>query len=338
MSYKKILLIQTAFIGDAILTSPLIRALRHHFPDAQIDLVANPGTVSIFRQNPSVDHVYPLIKKPFIRKTLHFFTLLWRLRREKYDCALSVQRHMTSSNLMFFAGIPRRIGHKRQKLLTDPIDHGGLMHRTEFYLSLMKAFTTEKFARQTELFWPEKEEKAAHERIAPLREQQRFLLGIAPGSVWYTKRWPKEYFIELIDLLSSANVQIVLIGGPGEVILCDEIEQEVRNKNVLNSAGRYSITGSAAIIDKLDLMLVNDSAPLHIANAVQTDVVAIFGPTVKRYGFYPFRKNDTMLELDLPCRPCRHNGGPVCPEGHFKCMLDLKPEVVLQAIDRYRLK
>ncbi|MCB9504367.1 MAG: glycosyltransferase family 9 protein, partial [Deferribacteres bacterium] len=321
MPYKKILLIQTAFIGDAILTSPLIRALRHYFPDAQIDLVANPDTVSIFHHNPYIDHVYPLIKKPFISKIINFFKLLWKLRHEKYDCALSAQRHMTSSNLMFFAGIPRRIGHKRQKLLTDPIDHGGLMHRTEFYLSLMKAFTQEKFDRQTELFWLEKEENVAKEFISSLREQQHFLLGIAPGSVWYTKRWPKEYFVELIDLLSTEHVHIVLIGGPGEVDLCNEIEKEVSNKKVLNSAGGHSITGSAAIINKLDLMLVNDSAPLHIANAVQTDVVAIFGPTVRRYGFYPFRDNDTMLEIDLNCRPCRHNGGPVCPEGHFKCML-----------------
>ncbi len=338
MPYTKILLIQTAFIGDAILTSPLIRAVRRHFPQAEIDVISNVGTVALFAQNPNINRVFPFIKKPFFAKIYHFLRLLLLLRREKYECAISVQSYMTSANLMFLAGIPRRIGFKRQKLLTDPIVHGGLMHRTEYYLSLMKAFTQEKFDRQTELFWPDAEEKQAQKFIAPMREKGEFLLGMAPGSVWFTKRWLQEYFIELIDCLHAENVRIVLFGGPGETTLCAEIQKQATNKNLINIAGKYSITGSAAIIAKLDLMLVNDSAPLHIANAVKTDAVAIFGPTVRRYGFYPLRQHDTLLERDLSCRPCRHNGGPACPEGHFKCMRDLKPRIVLQVIHQYRAK
>ncbi|KAA3619694.1 MAG: lipopolysaccharide heptosyltransferase II [Calditrichaeota bacterium] len=333
--YKKILIIQTAFFGDAILTSPLIREVRKRFPQAQIDLIANSGAMDLFSRNPNIDAVFPFVKKPFVNKILGFLKLLIQIRREKYECAISVQSYMTSANLMFFAGIPRRIGFKRQKLLTDPIIHGGLMHRTEYYLSLMKAFSDEKYDRQTEIFWSEDEEKKAVALFESIGNKKAFNLGIAPGSVWFTKRWPKEYFVELIDKLQSESIQIFLIGGPGEVELCAEIEKKCVNKNVTNIGGQHSITGSAAVIKKLDLMLVNDSAPLHIANAVQTDVIAIFGPTVRRYGFYPLRENDTMLELELPCRPCRHNGGPVCPEKHFKCMLELQPAMVLQAIRKY---
>ena len=335
MPCQKILLIQTAFIGDAILTSPLIREIRHFFPDARIDLIANAGTVAIFKQSPHLNHIYSFKKKPLTAKIGNYVKLLFQLRREKYDCAVSIQSYMTSASLMLLAGIPRRIGFKRQKLLTDPIVHGGRMHRTEYYLSLMKAFTDKKFDRQTEIFWTETDEKRAVEIYQNLHFRHKFLLGIAPGSVWFTKRWPKENFIALLDLLQGAGIQIVLAGGPGEVALCEEIRQGTKNRDVISIAGQHSITGSAAIIQKLDLMLVNDSAPLHLANAVKTDVIAIFGPTVRRFGFYPLRENDTMLEVDLPCRPCRHNGGPICPEAHFGCMRELKPELVLQAIRKY---
>lgn len=335
MSYKKILLIQTAFIGDAILTSPLIRAMRRQFPEAEIDLISNAATKKLFELNPNLNRIFPFVKKPFFAKIINFMRLVFLLWREKYECAVSVQSYMTSANLMYFGRIPRRIGFKRQKLLTDPIVHGGLMHRTEYYLSLMKAFTDEKFDRQTEIFWTDAEESAARNLIAIHRKSGDFLLGMAPGSVWFTKRWPQEYFVLLIDRLADANVKIVLLGGPGEAALCREIEQQAVNENILNIAGNYSITGSAAIIAKLDLMLVNDSAPLHLANAVKTDVVAIFGPTVRRYGFYPMRENDTMLEREISCRPCRHNGGPVCPEGHFKCMLEITPDLVLKALQQY---
>ena len=335
MPYKKILIIQTAFIGDAILTSPLIRAMRRQFPDAEIDLIANAATRALFELNPNLNRVFPFIKKPFFAKIINFVRLLFLLWREKYECAVSVQSYMTSANLMYFGRIPRRVGFKRQKLLTDPIVHGGLMHRTEYYLSLMKAFTGEKFDRQTEVFWTDEEERAAQKLIASHRTGGQFLLGMAPGSMWFTKRWPQEYFVDLIDQLGSENIKIVLLGGPGEKKLCREIEQQSQNEKIRNIAGNYSITGSAAIIAKLDLMLVNDSAPLHLANAAKTDVVAIFGPTVRRYGFYPMRENDTMLERDLSCSPCRHNGGPVCPEGHFKCMRDLPPDDVLQTILKY---
>ena len=334
MNHKKILIIQTAFIGDAILTSPMIRELRRLFPDAQIDLIANPGTVGIFEVNPHINHVYAFLKKPFYNKIVQFFRLLFLIWREKYDCAISAQSYMTSANLMYFGRIPRRVGFKRQKLLTDPIDHGGLMHRSEYYLSLLQAFSDEKFDRQTEMYWSKQDGKNAAKLIEKT-EKSSFLLGIAPGSVWFTKRWLKEHFVTLISQLGMESITVFLIGGPQEKKLCDEIERDAGNNNVINIAGQLSLNASAALIDKLDLMLVNDSAPLHIANAVQTDAIAIFGPTVQRFGFYPIGKNDTLMELDLECRPCKRHGGNSCPLKHFKCMRDIIPEMVLEVIRGY---
>ncbi|MCI0496173.1 glycosyltransferase family 9 protein, partial [candidate division KSB1 bacterium] len=147
-----------------------------------------------------------------------------------------------------------------------------------------------------------------------------------------TKMWLKDYFIALIDRLKNKNLAIFLIGGAADKSLCEEIKQRSSNKKVITVAGYLSILESAALIQKLDLMVTNDSAPLHIANAVKTDVLAIFGPTVRRFGCYPYRDRDRLLEIDLYCRPCARHGGKRCPEGHFRCMKEITPQIVYDSI------
>lgn len=331
LNYHKILVIQTAFLGDVIMSTPLVRALREVFVSAEIDVLAIPETSIVFRECPYVNNVIQFDKKKFLRKIGSFIRLVFKLRSKKYDLALSIQGSLTSSLLMLLGGIPTRVGFARQKWVTIPVTHEKGLHIRERYISLVKPFSDKNFDLQTEIFWSKNERQKSRQIIQSYREPDRFLVGIAPGSVWNTKRWLKEYFAILLSQLELENVQVVLIGGGEDRELCGAIIEKSKAK-ALNLAGRLSILESAAVIEQLDLMVTNDSAPLHIANAVKTDVIAFFGPTVRRFGCYPYRANDRILEVDLYCRPCSKHGGKKCPEKHFRCMRDIKPGMAFDAI------
>jgi heptosyltransferase-2 len=154
---------------------------------------------------------------------------------------------------------------------------------------------------------------------------------VAPGSVRKTKKLPTNKYIEIINNLTDYN--IYLIGANNEKIICDEILYNVSHENIVNFAGEFNLLESAELIKHSDLLLCNDSAPLHIGNAVDTPVFAFFGPTVKRFGCYPYREKDQMIEVDLDCRPCGKHGSNKCPLGHHRCMNDIKVEDVINKVN-----
>jgi heptosyltransferase-2 len=331
VNYNRIVVIQTAFLGDVIMSTPLIRALREVFSSAEIDVLTIPETSIIFKECPYITNVLVFNKRKSWRKIVFFLELVFALRNRNYDLAISIQSSLTSSFLMLLGRIPIRVGFARQKLVTIPVTHERGLHVRERYIYLMKPFSEKKFDLQTEIFWSNNEEQKARKIVQQYRDDNEFLVGVAPGSVWNTKRWLKEYFATLLGLLEQDNIKIILIGGGEDRLLCEEIIEK-SNSNALNLAGDLSVLESAAVIQKLDLMITNDSAPLHIANAVKTDVIAFFGPTVRRFGCYPYQSKDKMLEIDLYCRPCSKHGSKKCPEKHFRCMREIKPEMVFEVI------
>lgn len=332
VSYNNIFVIQTAFLGDVILSTPVVRGLRQIFPDANVDVLTIPVASIVFKHNPYVRQVIEFDKKSPFKKIFLFYRLIKQLRQHHYDLAISIQSSSTSSLLMALGKIPERVGFHFQKMVTIPVSHEKGLHIRDRYLKLLMPFSKEKLDNQTELFWTEKEERHAQQAFDLMPEKSSQAIGIAPGSVWQTKMWLKDYFIELIDRLADKNIAIFLIGGAMDKALCEEIRQKSKNSNVIDVAGELSVLESTALIQKLDLMVTNDSAPLHIANAVKTDVLAIFGPTVRRFGCYPYRERDKMLEIDLYCRPCAKHGGNRCPEKHFRCMREITPEMVYDSL------
>lgn len=331
LKHRKILVIQTAFLGDVIMSTPLIRAMRKIFPASQIDVLTIPETGIVFRECPHVNNVLNFDKRKLLRKISSFIKIVFKLRKEKYDLAVSIQGSLTSSFLMLLGAISTRVGFARQKWVTKPVTHEKGLHIRERYVSLVKPFSEKKFDLQTEICWSIDEQEKSQQIIQSYQKKNRFLVGIAPGSVWNTKRWPKEYFTVLLNWLGQENIQVIFIGGGEDRLLCEEIIGQ-STANALNLAGKLSVLESAAVIRQLDLLITNDSAPLHMANAVKTDVIAFFGPTVRRFGCYPYRPNDRMLEVDLYCRPCSKHGGKKCPEKHFRCMRDIKPKMAFKAI------
>ncbi len=330
---KKILVFQPAFLGDVITATPLPAALRQYFPNARIDMLCIPGTKGVWEDNPYIDNILMFDKKSgMLKKIVDFFIVMHKLRKIKYDCVFALQGSRTSALLLKLAKIPVRIGRHNARGMSHQLVIDKKIHARKRHLMLLQVLTDIEFDDNTNLFWKKKIELEAKELTTNLRKKSKYLIGFAPGSVWRTKCWPEKYWIELIKLLMDYDIQPILFGGKNEVKLCNRIA-EASGFKAVNLCGKLSIQQSAATIEKLDLMVTNDSAPLHIANAVNTQVCAFFGPTVKRFGFYPYRPNDVMLEIkDLPCRPCHHHGKNSCPKKHFKCMLEQKPEIIKEKI------
>ena len=179
--------------------------------------------------------------------------------------------------------------------------------------------------------WTQKSEDDAVEKLLSSQwvSSSQLLVGINPGSSlrWPTKQWPVENFAKLCDELARRNVRVVITGSPEESGVAEQLMGLTRNKPV-NAIGKTSITELVALIRRCQVFISSDSAPMHIASAVHVPLVAIFGPTTRELGFFPYGPKSAVVELNLPCRPCSLHGGNACPLGHFKCMNDLTPEMV----------
>ncbi len=325
----KILIIHTAFLGDVILITPLIRATKILFPNSEIDVLVIPQTQDVLKQNPHINEILVFDKRK--HKIVNFIKTLSILRKKHYDIALLPHSSMTTSFLVFFSHIKTRVGFKRwlsSLLLTHRVQFRKQVHRIQKNLDLLTPFSTEVFDIQTELF-PDADDFEKADILLSGLDQAKKKIAFAPGSVWHTKRWLETYYQELAKNLTEAGFSIILVGSPEEMDLCDRIKPE---SDAINIAGHTTVLESAAILQKCDLLISNDCGAVHIANAMKTDVFAIFGPTVKQYGFFPNRERDIVFEVNIPCRPCSLHGGQKCPQGHHNCMKLIKPEEIFQKI------
>ncbi|MBN2017085.1 MAG: lipopolysaccharide heptosyltransferase II [Candidatus Cloacimonetes bacterium] len=325
----KILIIHTAFLGDVVLITPLIKGTKKLFPDSKIDVLVIPQTQEVLRQNPHINEILIFDKRK--HKIINFIKTLSKLRKNQYDLALLPHSSMTTSFLVFFSHIKKRIGFDRwlsSVLLTHKIPFKKGVHRIEKNLDFLNQFSDDRFDIQTELFPDAEDFKKADSLLSELDPVKK-KIAFAPGSVWYTKRWPETYYRQLAQKLVEAGFSIVLIGSPQEKELCERI---MPPSNAITVAGNTTVLESAAVLKKCDLLISNDCGALHIANAMETDVFAIFGPTVKDFGYYPYRKNDHVFEVDLPCRPCGSHGGNKCPLVHHMCMRNINPDQILKEV------
>jgi len=341
LSVKKILVIQTAFIGDVILITPLINGLKQIYPEALIDVVVIPQCKALLENNPNVRKIHCFDKHK--RGLLRF---IFAIKSEVYDLSVSPHSSLRSGLIPFLARIPYRIGFKRNLqrfLLTKSIVHAPASehkHKVVKNLSLLTLLPIESscnFPLQTSLF-PTLENYHKTERLlGSLPENKRIVL-LAPGSVWFTKRWPAVKFLELAERLVNSGYVVVLTGSADERDLCKHIQSEVYTKYphltgaVTSVAGEFNLMDSVALIEKVQLVVCNDSGTLHMANAVQTPVFAFFGPTTQDIGYFPFGSDDLVFEVELPCRPCGSHGGQRCPKGHFNCMEMIGVDDVFQKV------
>ncbi len=333
--YKRILIIQTAFLGDVILITPLIRAARELFGEARIDVLITPETRGILSNNPHITDVVTFDKRR--NKLLALWETGRRLRRSRYALAITPHSSLTTAYLMRWAGIPERLGFDRwaaARHLTMKVPHleeRGL-HKIRRNLHLLSVFTEREFDIQSEVFPDDAMAARAKDLLETLPHPGRPRVVICPASLWFTKRWPEEHFVELTAGLDREGLNIVFDGGPDDHELCRRIIEK-SGAEALNICKATNPLESAALIERCDLLISGDSAPVHLANAVKTDVFAINGPTdTMETGYFPFRENDRIFELEMDCRPCGPHGATKCPLGHHNCMKELRPATILEEV------
>ncbi|ACO04079.1 MAG TPA: lipopolysaccharide heptosyltransferase II [Persephonella sp.] len=330
----KIVVWQTAFLGDLILTTPLIKSLKNLYPESQIHLISKPFGKDVFKGNPYLDELIV-----FDKKRDSTISLIKRLRREGYDIAISPHRSHRASYVLFLSGIKKRIGFDRAGfsfLYTDKVPHRfDGTHEIKRNLSLLKkleSYDKGKIDSLPELFLSEEEDRF----FESFGLEDKKYITIAPGSKWETKRWTEEGFSELIDELVKMGESVVIIGGKEDVQVSKRIVDRLSHKsNVIDLTGSTSLRESFSVVKHSKLLISNDSAPVHIAVSFNTPVVDIYGPTVREFGFYPYRNGVVVEAEGVVCRPCGLHGHRKCPTGTFECMKKITPQKVLKAVKRF---
>jgi heptosyltransferase-2 len=324
------LVIQTAFLGDVVLTTPLLAALAaRHGP---VDVVTTPIAAPLLETHPAVRRVIAYDKRRADRGWGGLRRLAQRLRAERYAHAYLPHRSLRSAAVAVLARIPSRIGFSGgwSFLYTEARPKPREGHESDRLLTLADE---PPGAYPPQLRPTAEDEQAARDLLAAgrIRDGESFL-AIAPGSIWGSKRWP--YYRELAARL-AAGTAIVVVGGSDDVTLGDEIVRAVgpSGRPAVNACGKLTLRQSAALIGRAAGLVTNDSAPLHLATAMGTPIVALFGPTATAFGFGPLRPGDVALSVDLLCRPCSSHGPRQCPLEHHRCMRDLHVEAVLAAIE-----
>ncbi len=318
---SRILVLQTAFLGDAALTVPLVKALRRRFPASKISVLCRPETADLFRG--PADEALEDDKRGAGLGVSRFFRLVKKLRKRRFDLAIVPHRSFRSAVLAFAARAPERVGFDASAgswLFTRLVPFSWLMHDLERNLSLLGPLGPDEAILNG--MEPSPDGRVAARLLAAGRDPSRRLVGVHPGSVWATKRWPAERFAALVSrLCREAGAQVVLVGGAGDRPLAASVrEASGAGPDCLDWTGETTLPELIELMRELSLFVTNDSGPMHLATASGVPTLAFFGPTTRELGFFPYGQGHRVLEKDLPCRPCGLHGAKACPEGHFLCM------------------
>ncbi|MFK8037592.1 MAG: glycosyltransferase family 9 protein [Crocinitomicaceae bacterium] len=314
---KKLLIIQTAFIGDVILATALIEKMAVHFPSAKINFLVRKGNEQLLENNPHINEV--LIWDKGKSKFKNLRALLKQIKTSKYDAVISAHRFASSGYLTAYSGAKHRIGFKSNpfsfKFTYRPVhDLKNGLHEVDRNQILISQLTDAVSVRP-KLYCSESD-------FANVKNYQSGdYVCMAPSSVWKTKELPKQQWLKLIQGFKSKNLTIYLIGGPIDALQNDYILASAFQDNVVNLAGELSLLESAALMTGAKMNYVNDSGPLHIASAVNAPVTAFFCSTIPSFGFGPLSDNSNIVEVSikLACRPCGLHGLKSCPKKHFDC-------------------
>ncbi len=309
----KFLILQTAFLGDVVLATPIIEAIKNQFPDAEIDFLLRKGNEGILKGHP---HLRQLLIWDKSNKYTSWVSLLKQVRKAEYDYLINCQRFMTMGLFSVLSKAKQVYGFEKNPLSTFftkryPHQLDG-RHEVNRNLELISSLVAKENIRPR--LYPSSED---FEKVRPYQSQN--YVCIAPASVWFTKQFPEKQWIELIQKL-PLNIKIYLIGAPNDVDLCQRIAQQVSDKNIEILAGKLGLLASAALMQKATMNYTNDSAPMHLASAMNAPVTAVYCSTVPQFGFGPLSDDSYIVEnKSIECRPCGLHGYRSCPKGHFKC-------------------
>jgi heptosyltransferase-2 len=320
------LVIQTAFLGDVILTTGLLAELgRRH---GAVDVLVTPEAAPLVETLAGVGAVLTYDKHGRDRGWRGFRRTVTALAQRRYARAYLPHRSLRTALLARWAGIPERIGFADagpRWLYTRRVRRPAAEHEAERLAALAEGRPAGEAPPRLELTSDDRD--AAYAWLAERGVGDGFV-ALAPGSVWATKRWPG--YAELARGLAG---RIVVIGGPAERSIAREVVDAAPDR-VVSAAGELPIRVSAAVLERAAVLVANDSAPLHLASALDVPVVAVFGPTVPASGFGPRGRRTAIVErTDLACRPCSAHGSARCPLGHHRCMREIPAAAVRDAVN-----
>jgi heptosyltransferase-2 len=332
---------QTSFIGDIILSTSMIRTVREVDPKGEIVFIGTHRGEEILAHNRDITHFVVYDKRGADRGFKGIRGIVAHVKeivRDGESAFFSPHRFLRASLIGFLIGSENRISFRESAasfLYTTKVPYRYGIHEIERNHDLLAAYfgrdVLERPPAMPKLFPSRVDfEKAKHFALSHFHDVKS-VVSIAPGSVWLTKRWPVEHFRELIRLLNENLIGVILIGGDEDRELCLELTTE----KTVSLAGKLSILESAAAISFTDALITNDSAPLHIASAMNVPTIAIFGATTPHLGFGPLAERSVIVEnRRVKCRPCGRHGGRKCRYKHHECMQSITPDAVFSRMMR----
>lgn len=326
---KRILIVQTSFLGDVILSTPTIAAISKKHPNSEIWMLTTPAACGLVSSDPLIKQVITFDKKGKERSLFGLFKKANELRNYKFDIVYSLHKSARTSLLLKLSGIPNRIGFKESKL-------------SFLYSEVRKrAIAEHDVLRNLSLVgdgpWDESDlslriTKKSKEEISEIKSKFNITKPyavLAPGSAWYTKMWRPAGFREVGEKLKSFGLEVVVIGGSNDFDVCTQV---AANSTMINLSNKTTLTELVSIIQGSNLLICNDSMPLHLASALKIPTVVVFCATSPAFGFGPWRNQSVVIEAsDLACKPCSRHGTKKCPNRTEACMKQVTSEMVYGA-------
>jgi heptosyltransferase-2 len=328
---NKILVIQTAFPGDAILTLPFIQELKKKRSGYLIDVLCIPSTVEIFNASPAVNSVVPFDKKGKQKSFFSFIKFIKELKLKNYEIVYSPHRSFRSALITLNLGAEESFGFDNSNLkfaFKSTVIYNHDDHEVKRNLEFVDGdYSGDKWKIIPEIK-SSQEQKEKVQEFLNSNGIKKFI-AIAPGSVWETKKYPAENYKSLIDYFVNKSYQIILIGGEQDKTLCESLQTE-SEKNVFVAAGKFSLIESIELMKSASLLICNDSAPTHLGMCADIPVLTIYCSTVPKFGFYPYNSKSDYVSYDkLNCKPCGIHGFRNCPIETFDCAKRLAPHLII---------
>ena len=319
--FSKILIIRLSSLGDILLTTPFIRALKQQIPSLKIDMLVREEYADTIKLNPNIAQKYFFGRNDLINNKL-----IRILSNEKYDLVINLQNNLRSKKITSALNVKTERFNKSswEKFLLVNFKINKLKDAPQIPARYAKTISDIKLDdKGVDLF--------SDLNPSAVFSNKSNLIGFCPGARHFTKRYPKKYFIALGKLLLNAGYQIVLFGGKIDKELCAEITTEIPDS--VNLSNDDDLLQTLSDMKMCIALVCNDSGLMHVASTADTKLVAIFGSTVKEFGFTPYNCNNLILENNsLSCRPCSHIGKDHCPKKHFNCMNAIAPKLVFEKL------
>jgi heptosyltransferase-2 len=339
---EKILIIRLSSIGDIVLATPLVRVLRTSFPSSHIDFVVRKEYAELVRYNKNLDTIVEFDAKtgfPGLRRLKN------QLRSEQYDLVLDIHNSLRSRYLRILIGVKnivvvnKRIFARTMLVKFKKNYYREIISIADRYIETVNKFGVQNDNAGLELHVPDELKLNIYKRMSALEiDHNKKIIGFCPSAKHATKCWPQERFTEIgIRLANEYDTKIILFGGPADKERCgaiaDAINERIGKGRAVDLSGELSLLETAPAMEFCDVIVTNDSGLMHVASAMKKKVVAIFGSTVREFGFFPVGTESVIVErAGLYCRPCSHIGRSTCPEGHFRCMKEIQVEDVAEVI------